>query len=57
MTEERIPRDFPNVSYIIPPLAYCTDNGAMIGASGYIAYIKGIRCGYDAEADPSLEMI
>ncbi|MBQ5443813.1 MAG: tRNA (adenosine(37)-N6)-threonylcarbamoyltransferase complex transferase subunit TsaD [Erysipelotrichaceae bacterium] len=57
MTEERIPRDFPGVSYIIPPLAYCTDNGAMIGASGYIAYQKGIRCGYDAEADPSLEMI
>lgn len=56
MTEERIPRDFPGVSYIIPPLAYCTDNGAMIGASGYIAYKKGIRCGFDAEADPSLDL-
>jgi N6-L-threonylcarbamoyladenine synthase len=45
-----------NVSYIIPPLSCCTDNAAMIGASGYIAYKKGIFCDLDVEADPSLEM-
>ena len=45
-----------DVSYIIPPLAYCTDNAAMIGASGYIAYRKGIFADLDIEADPSLEM-
>lgn len=56
MTEERITRDFPAVSYIIPPMSCCTDNAAMIGASGYIAYKKGIRCGLDAEADPSWEL-
>jgi N6-L-threonylcarbamoyladenine synthase len=46
----------PGISYIIPPLAYCTDNAAMIGASGYIAYRKGIFADLDIEADPSLEM-
>jgi len=44
------------IGLIIPPLACCTDNAAMIGASGYIAYQKGIRCGYDAPADAGLEM-
>ena len=46
----------PKMSYIIPPLAYCTDNAAMIGASGYIAYMKGIRADLDVEASSSLEM-
>ena len=46
----------PDMSYIIPPLAYCTDNAAMIGASGYVAYQKGIRADLDVEASSSLEM-
>ena len=46
----------PGISYIIPPLAYCTDNAAMIGASGYIAYKKGIFDDLDIDADPSLEL-
>lgn len=46
----------PGVDYIIPPLSCCTDNAAMIGASGYIAYKKGIRADYDVAADASLPM-
>ena len=44
------------ISYIIPPLKYCTDNAAMIGASGYIGYIKGIRADYDVSATATLEL-
>ena len=46
----------PDMSYIIPPLAYCTDNAAISGASGYVAYQKGIRADLDVEASSSLEM-
>ncbi len=46
----------PDISLIIPPLACCTDNAAMIGASGYQAYQLGIRCGIDAGADAGLEL-
>ncbi len=30
-----------NVKLSIPPMKYCTDNGAMIGAAGYFAYKDG----------------
>jgi len=55
MVKERMSKH-PFVSYIIPPLSCCTDNAAMIGASGYIAYEKGIRCDYSLSADASMEM-
>ncbi len=48
--------DHPETSYIIPPLSCCTDNAAMIGASGYIAYLKGIRADYSVGADAGLEL-
>ncbi|MCR5794846.1 MAG: tRNA (adenosine(37)-N6)-threonylcarbamoyltransferase complex transferase subunit TsaD [Solobacterium sp.] len=41
---------------VIPPLRCCTDNAAMIGAAGYIAYKRGLFGGYDASADPSMLM-
>ena len=46
----------PDISYIIPPLKCCTDNAAMIGASGYIAYLKGIRADYSVGAKASLDL-
>ena len=55
IVEQRM-KKHPDIEYIIPPLSCCTDNAAMIGASGYIAYQKGIRADYDVSADASLEM-
>ncbi|MBR2068117.1 MAG: tRNA (adenosine(37)-N6)-threonylcarbamoyltransferase complex transferase subunit TsaD [Solobacterium sp.] len=49
-------KDFEDTKLIIPPLYCCTDNAAMIGASGYIAYKHGLFGDFDASADPSLEM-
>ncbi len=45
-----------NVECIIPPMSCCTDNAAMIGASGYIAYKKGLFADLDIAANPSLDM-
>ncbi len=30
-----------NIKLVIPEKRYCTDNGAMIGAEGYLQYLKG----------------
>lgn len=49
-------KKYPEISYILPPLYCCTDNAAMIAASGYIAYCKGIRADLGMPADASYEM-
>ena len=49
-------QNYPTISYIIPPLSCCTDNAAMIGASGYIAYLKGIRSDYSTSAMASIDL-
>ena len=36
-----------NVELSIPPMKYCTDNGTMIAAAGYYAYLDGRRAGLD----------
>lgn len=55
MVEERM-KAYPDIKYTIPPLWCCTDNAAMIGASGYEAYLKGIRASENLGAMPSLEL-
>ncbi|WP_174615764.1 tRNA (adenosine(37)-N6)-threonylcarbamoyltransferase complex transferase subunit TsaD [Virgibacillus ihumii] len=42
------------IPLLIPPLKLCTDNAAMIGAAGFIAYQHGKRSGWDLNANPSL---
>lgn len=54
MTEKM--KEHPQIKLVIPPLKYCTDNAAMIGASGYVAYQHHLFGGLDAAADPSLLM-
>ncbi|HPX32100.1 MAG TPA: tRNA (adenosine(37)-N6)-threonylcarbamoyltransferase complex transferase subunit TsaD [Erysipelotrichaceae bacterium] len=56
LVKEKMKEKYPNIDYIIPPLKYCTDNAAMIAASGYIAYKKGIRANYDIGAKASLDL-
>lgn len=39
-----------------PEMRYCTDNAAMIAASGYYAYIRGDRAGLTLNPQSSLEL-
>jgi len=41
----------------IPPLRYCTDNAAMIGAAAYFRLTAGERAGLDLDAVPNLPLI
>ena len=56
IVQQKMQQDYPNISYIIPPLSCCTDNAAMIGARGYIAYLKGIRSDYSTSAMASIDL-
>lgn len=46
----------PETKLVIPPLWCCTDNAAMIGAAGYVAYQKKAFGDFDATADPGMLM-
>lgn len=46
----------PAVHLTVPPLWCCTDNAAMIGAAGWIAYQHGLTSELDFAADPSMEI-
>lgn len=39
-----------NIKLVIPEKRYCTDNGAMIGAEGYLQYLKGNYANLDLNA-------
>ena len=41
---------------LIPPPVLCTDNGAMIAASGYFRFTAGHRDTLDMDVDPSLSL-
>lgn len=41
---------------LIPPLALCTDNAAMIAACGFFRYRHGQRDGWDLDAAPNLRL-
>lgn len=45
-----------NINLIIPEIKYCTDNGAMIGASGYYAYKRGDIAGLDLNAKATVKL-
>ena len=45
----------PIVEFVKAPIKLCGDNAAMIGAAGYVEFLKGQRAGLDLNADPSLE--
>jgi tRNA N6-adenosine threonylcarbamoyltransferase len=44
------------ISLRYPPVAYCTDNAAMIGAAAYFHLRRGERDGYDLEVRPNLQL-
>ena len=46
---------YPNLTITIPPMWCCTDNAAMVGAIGEVAYRHGVRGTLDVSADPGLE--
>ncbi|MGL5977817.1 MAG: tRNA (adenosine(37)-N6)-threonylcarbamoyltransferase complex transferase subunit TsaD [Erysipelotrichaceae bacterium] len=56
LVEEKMQQEYPQLSYIIPPLSCCTDNAAMMGVVGYYAFEKGVRAGMDLGANPGLDL-
>jgi N6-L-threonylcarbamoyladenine synthase len=44
------------VPLLVPPPAWCTDNGAMIGAAAGFRYLAGDRAGPELEAIPNLAL-
>ena len=53
---EDMAKAYPEVTFIIPPLSCCTDNAAMIGVAGTIAYQHGERGDFALTADPCMEL-
>lgn len=45
-----------NINYSFPDMKYCTDNAAMIAASGYYAYVKGDRADLTLNPKSSLDL-
>ena len=48
--------DKEGIKLVVPKLAYCTDNGAMIAAAGYYYYKKGLFSDYSLRINPGLDL-
>jgi len=46
----------PELKLSIPPLAYCTDNAAMIGAAAAVAFERGFRSDLSMNGRPGMEL-
>lgn len=44
------------IHLLIPPLKYCTDNAAMIGAAAYLKWKSGEFSAWELKAEPSLSL-
>lgn len=53
--QAELPVKFPATTLILAPLSLCGDNGAMIGAAGYVQYQQQKFGDARLNADPSLE--
>jgi len=53
--QAELPGKFPKTELVLAPLNLCGDNGAMIGAAGYIQYQHHQFGDATLNADPSLE--
>ncbi|MBN1891868.1 MAG: tRNA (adenosine(37)-N6)-threonylcarbamoyltransferase complex transferase subunit TsaD [Clostridiales bacterium] len=42
------------IQLFYPPIELCTDNAAMVAATGYLSYLKGVRDDLSLNAEPSL---
>jgi len=45
------------VPVLIPPIALCTDNGAVIAAAGHYRFSAGERSGWDLDVVPGLRLV
>jgi N6-L-threonylcarbamoyladenine synthase len=44
------------LTFVVPPLDLTTDNAAMIGAAGFLAHERGVRAGWDLNAEAALAL-
>ncbi len=47
---------YPNIDFSIPPIMYCTDNAAMIGAAAYHYYLEKRFVSLNAKVNPGLTL-
>lgn len=50
-------KTYPTIDFSIPPVVYCTDNAAMIGAAAYHYYIEKRFVSLNAKVNPGLTLI